>query len=154
MIEFLAQSALFGGCTLQQLDAVAKRCERRAFEAGTVVFAAQTPAEHLYVVERGSIELHFPLVCYGATQEVTVDRKLRGDALGWSSLVGGHTYTLSATATSEAALLRIRCDDLESLFVDRQFGYVVMRRLAEVIAQRFSVLEQMFIEMLQDRVVP
>lgn len=153
MIELLEESALFGGCTPPQLEAIAACCERLAYQAGAIVFEAQAPAEHLYVVERGPIELHFPLTCYGVAQQVTVDRKLRGDVLGWSSLVAGRRYTLSATAMGEATLLRIRGDRLEALFEDHDFGYTVTRRLADIIGQRFNVMQQMLIDMLQDRVV-
>lgn len=153
MIELLEESALFSGCTPAQLEAVAVCCKRLAYQSGAIIFEAQAPAEHLYVVERGPIELHFPLTCYGVAQQVTVDRKLRGDVLGWSSLVADRRYTLSATAMGEASLLRIRSAELEALFENHDFGQVVMRRLADIIAQRFNVLQQMLIDMLQDRVV-
>lgn len=154
MIELLRESTLFGGCTPAQLEAVAARCTRHAYPAGTSIFEAQTPADHLYVVERGPVELHFTLTCYGATQQIAVDRKLRGDVVGWSALVAPRVYSLSAAAMHDATLLRIGRDDLDTLLVDSHFGQVVMSRLAEIIAQRFNVMQQMLIDMVQDRVVP
>jgi CRP-like cAMP-binding protein len=154
MIELLRESSLFRGCTPAELADVAARCTRREYPAGTPIFEAHAPAEHVYVVEHGAVELGFPLQCYGATQQITVDRKLRGDVLGWSALVAAHGFSLSATAMWDTTLLQIRSADLDQLFADDHFGHVVMRRLAEIIAQRFTVMQQMFIDMLQDGVVP
>lgn len=154
MKELLRDSTLFGKCTPAQIDAVAERCTRRSHAAGEVIFDANAPAEHLYVVESGLIELHFPLDCHGATQQFTVDRKLRGDVLGWSSLLESRSYSLSATAMRETVLLRIRSADLDDLFADDHFGHVVMRRLAETIAQRFNVMQQLIVDLVQDRILP
>jgi len=153
VIELLKESALFGGCTPEQLANVAARCTRCSSPAGASIFEALAPAEYLYVVEHGAVELRFTLTCYGASQQVTVDRKLRGDLLGWSSLVGSHAFTLSAIATRDATLLRIRSADLDELFADDHFGHVVMRRLAGIVAQRFDVMQQMLIDLVQERVV-
>jgi CRP-like cAMP-binding protein len=152
MIELLEESTLFGGCTREHLETVAACCMRRSYPARATIFEAHTPADSLYVVERGAVELHVGLHCYGATQELTVDRKLRGDVVGWSSLLAAHTFTLSATAVRDTTLVRIRTADLDELFTDDRFGHVVMRRLAEIIAQRFDVMQRMLIDMLQDRI--
>lgn len=154
MVGLLERSALFGGCTREQLEAVAARCTKCVYAAGARIFEAHASAEHLYVVEHGAVELHFTLHCYGATQEIAVDRKLPGDVVGWSSLLPGRTFTLSATAARDATLLRIRSIDLDALLADDRFGHVVMRRLAEIIAQRFGVLQAMLIDIVQERVVP
>jgi CRP-like cAMP-binding protein len=153
MKELLRESMLFGRCTPEQLAAVAARCRRRTYAAGSMIIEANTSADRFYVVEEGSIDLHFTLTCYGATQEVTVDRKLRGDVFGWSSLLASRTFTLSATATRESTLLEIHSAEIDELFANHHFGHVVMRALAEIIGQRFNVMQQMLIDMLQDRVV-
>jgi CRP-like cAMP-binding protein len=154
MIELLRESTLFGECTPAQLEAVAARCTRCEYATGAVIFEAHAPADHLYIVERGPVELHFALTCYGATQQIAVDRKLRGDVVGWSALVAPRRYALSAAAMHDATLLRIRSADLDALFADHHLGHMVMSHLAEIIAQRFNVMQQILIDMVQDRVVP
>jgi len=153
MIELLKESSLFGGCTPEQLEKVAALCERCTYPAGASICEAAAPADHLHVIERGIVELSFTLTCYGATQQITTDRMGRGDVVGWSSFTTAGTFTLSATASSDVTLLRILTADLDELFADSHFGHVVMRSLAGIIAQRFTIMQRMLIDMLQDRVV-
>jgi CRP-like cAMP-binding protein len=152
MRSLLKECSLFQGCTAQELDKVAAACDTKAVAAGEVVLEAESPAEHLYVVSEGSVELRFTVTHYVASEEIPIDRMLRGDVLGWSAVVAPHTFTLSAVAVKDSQLLRISSSDIKRWCAeDDHFGHVLMRNLADIIGQRFNMVQRMLIDVIQDR---
>lgn len=151
MLELLRKSELFKDCTAQEIEKVAAACESKTFKAGETVIEAQSAANTLYIVDEGCVEIRFPVTYLLGSQEVTLDRKLKGDVLGWSAIVHPHVFTLSAVAAKDSTLLTIASVDMEKLCADDHFGHVFMRNLADIIAQRFNMLQQMLIDVVQDR---
>lgn len=151
MLEVLRETKLFRDCTHAQLERIAALGERCSHAAGEHLIEAGAPAQYLHVIERGAVELRFGLMSYGVTQEIPLDRKFRGDVIGWSAIVEPRVFTLSAVAVQDTETVRLRGIDLDALIEDPQFGGIVMRRVAETIAQRVYVLQRMLIDMAQER---
>ena len=150
MLSLLKESKLFGECTDQELEKVAVACETNTAEAGETIFEAGTPAEHLYVVSEGSVELRFTVTHYNASQEIAIDRNFKGDVFGWSASAAARTFTLSAVAVRNSKLLRINRSDIKRLCTESDhFGHVFMKNIADIIGQRFIMVQQVLIEVTQ-----
>lgn len=150
MLEVFEKSSLFGECTPDELHAVATACEHITARRGERIFEAQSPAEHLYIVAAGTIELQFSVIHYMAEKEIPIERKFKGDAFGWSAIVPPHSFTLSAVATRDSELLRIGRAQIEHLCLANQhFGYVFMKGIAELVGKRFNTMQQTLIDNVQ-----
>jgi CRP-like cAMP-binding protein len=150
MLSLLRECKLFGGCTEQELERVASACKTNTVRAGETIFEAGTPAEHLYVVSEGSVELRFSVTHYDASEEIAIDRKFKGDVFGWSASAEDRTFTLSAVAARNSKLLRISRSDIKRLCAESDhFGHVFMRNIADIIGQRFIVVQRMLLEEIQ-----
>ena len=150
MIAFLKESLLCSSCTDQELQDIAGICKTVTAEAGTTIFEAGSPAKFLYVVKEGVVDLRFEVIHYKARKEITLDRKLKGDAFGWSALTEPYVYTLSAVAMKESELLKIEEKDLEKLCAENHhLGFVIMRNIAGIVGNRFTIVRKILIDVIQ-----
>lgn len=151
MIDLLKEYKVFNECTSQELDEVARMCQRITFKEGERIFEADSPAEYLYIVGKGAIELRFKITHYQAPKEITLDRKFKGDAFGWSGLTEPYAYSLSAVAMQDAELLKLKASNIERLCLkNNHFGYVFMKNISEIIAARFATLQRLVVDMIQE----
>jgi CRP-like cAMP-binding protein len=150
MLAFLKEARVFKGCTPQELEDVADVSQMVTLKNGERVFEDKDPAEHLYMVANGAVELRFTVAHYRASKEITIDRILEKEAFGWSALTAPHTYSLSALAVEDAELLRVSAEELKRLSAENNhFGFVLMRNIAEVIAERFELVQKVLIDVIQ-----
>jgi CRP/FNR family transcriptional regulator, cyclic AMP receptor protein len=147
LFNLLEKSRVFEGCTTQELEDVATICERVAFKNGTTIFEAESQAESLYIVCKGAVELRCNIPYYLTSVEITIDRKQQGDIFGWSALAKPHLYTLSAVAVKDSELLNIKRDEIEKLCTENNhLGYVLMKNIVGLIAQRFPLVQRTLID--------
>jgi CRP-like cAMP-binding protein len=150
MIDLLKEARLFKECTNNELKDIADICHKITFRNGEYIFFADTPAEFLYIVQDGAIDLRFLVTHYSASKEITMDRKFRGEAFGWSALTEPHVYTLSALAANDTELLRINEKDMMGLCKENShLGYVLMKTIAEIIGERFDLVQKLLIDVIQ-----
>jgi toluene monooxygenase system ferredoxin subunit len=120
-----------GGSTLEALTALAKREE---FAEGSVLYKPGDPAEDFFVLESGRVEFRI-----GRDERVNQAGFMlkKGEVFGWAALLDNQPQRIaSARVLEKSALLRI--DGRAALRVlesDRSAGFVVMRRLAALIAR-------------------
>ncbi len=126
----------FRGLSPDQLDLILPRFEMFTFPAGAAIFKQGDIATYLYVVQRGSVTIQYkpydgPII--------TLSHLRAGEIFGWSSVVGGHTYTSDAICTCEVDVLRLRGADLVRLCTEHpEAGYAILGRLAEVVSPRWT----------------
>ena len=129
MLDTLKKNRAFTDCTTPELEQVAKICDRVAVKKGEQLFAAGSPADTVYVVENGAIELRFHAVSYNVPQSIPVDRLFKGDLIGWSALNEGGQFTLAAAALEDTKLLRMHGEELSRLCAENHhFGNKAARR--------------------------
>jgi len=154
MIDLLEKAKVFRGSSRDELRAIATIAERVTSKDGESIFEAESPAEYLYVVSDGAVELRFEVTHYNATREITLDRKVSGDAFGWSALLEPGVYTISAWATRDSELLRFRASDLRSLCSENtRLGLSIMRNISEIIAERFATVQKMLVDVVQQSLI-
>ena len=104
------------------------------YDSDTVIFEQGDPADHLYIVVKGEVVVSFKP---DDGPPIVVARIQPGGVVGWSAAIRSRKYTSSAMTVSETELLRVRGDDLRSLYDNYPtFGGLLLDRLAERITER------------------
>ena len=150
MLDLLKEVRVCKGCTDAELQEIAKICERVTFRNGERVFEAKHPAEYLYVVGTGLIDLRFDVTHYLASSEITLGQIDKGGIFGWSTFAYPYLYTVSAIAVRDSELLRIKQNDLTQVCTSNShLGYGIMSKIAQTISERFAVIQEMLINEVQ-----
>ncbi|MFV1959305.1 MAG: cyclic nucleotide-binding domain-containing protein [Planctomycetota bacterium] len=127
----LARCPLFAGLDTDLLARLMDVAETERCDAGCHPFVLGQAAEHVYVVMEGRVDLCLPLTIEGELQEVCIDTKEPGDALGWSAFVRPYRFRLSARAAGMARLVTFPRRALEEIFrKDPRAGHVFLGRVA------------------------
>lgn len=116
------------------------------WEAGQEVFREGEEEDYLYVVVEGRIAIEMTVPSRGKVRVYTAEPM---DIVGWSSVtpvVRQRTASARAVLPSrmvciDAKKLRALCDE------DHDLGYVVMRRMANVVASRLLVTRLQLLDM-------
>lgn len=142
--EEIKGSQLFKTLKREELDAISKCCRHETHEAGSNLFAEGDPAQKVYIIERGRVALDMGLSFGGHTKRrATIETAGPGQAIGWSSLTGTQTFTLTARCLDETRVLAIDAARVRQLFeADCELGYQVMLHLTEVVRSRLNKVRE------------
>ncbi len=126
---------------LSKLEAIA---DPRDFDANGAIFEEKAGAEHLFLLQEGSVEL--TMTRARDNEPITTDTIGPGEVFGWSALTEPAEYTARAAAREKTRTLALHGGRLRALFeANPAIGYSVMSRLAPVIGRRLRGLRQKFI---------
>lgn len=151
MKEELERFGLFEGLTPQEFAAITRISKAAKFKKGERVFQVGDPATSLFLLCRGSIELRFKVTYYNATVEIPLERDAQGEVFGWSAVTHPHRYTLSAYAAEDSELLQITQEDIRNLCeANLHLGYVFMKNISQIIAQRLETIQAALTKEIQD----
>lgn len=115
--------------------------------AGTVIFEQGDPAEYLYLVVDGEVNIRYkpedgPVI--------NVARVRPEGVVGWSAALGNLTYTSGAVCATDCQMLRLSNQDLRWLYKQHpETGALLLERLAAVIAERLRNTHHHVITLLQ-----
>lgn len=152
-LETVGSAELFAGLSEEDATCVAALAREVSVAAGTTLFRLGEPAQLLYVLRRGRVELTFPLVVMGEPRETRFQSLEPGKTLAWSALVPPHRLTLSARATTHSALLAFDREELQRLLeAHPSIGRVVMSNLAGVVATRLHEVMALWVREVQRNV--
>jgi CRP/FNR family cyclic AMP-dependent transcriptional regulator len=117
---------------------------------GDVLFRLGDEAKNLLLVRSGRVRLTFPMRIGNEQKDILAEERFPGQMIGWSALIPPHRFTLQAVATVEAELLVLPGQTLLRLFREKpQVGYTVLTNLAQIVGQRLTILQTMWIRELQ-----
>jgi len=120
--------------------------------AGEVFFQQDQPADRLYLLVSGRVEIRFKP--YDG-EALTVSIIEAGGVFGWSAALGRSSYTSGAVCTADGRCLSIRGRDLRRICEDHPAtGVILLERLAEVIALRLTSTHDHVMELLRQGVRP
>lgn len=125
----------------QELDESQMNLLRPLFEsfscpAGTVILEQGAPAEFLYFVILGTVEMSFKP--YDGNP-ITVTHVKKGGLFGWSAVVGSEKYTSSAIAIEAVEAFRVHGSDLRRFCLEHpEAGKDILERLADGVASRWK----------------
>lgn len=134
--EILSQFSLFDGLPDSLLKEIAGISNEVSVKKDDFVFREGEKADKLYFLLKGSIVLRVKLTSRPESITVSfVSSPYR--SFGWSGVVAPHHYTSSAEADEDSSLLVIPADPFMALLEKNpEHGFTVMKRIAEVIADR------------------
>ena len=120
--------------------------------AGEVFFQQYQPADRLYLLVSGRVEICFKP--YDG-EALTVSIIEAGGVFGWSAALGRSSYTSGAVCTADGRCLSIRGRDLRRICEDHPAtGVILLERLAEVIALRLTSTHDHVMDLLRQGVRP
>ena len=125
---------LFNGIATGTIEKLAALARRESHQAGAVLYRPGDSAEDFFVLDSGRVEF---LVGRGDRTAPGGFMLKKGEVFGWAALLDGYPARIaSARCLEESSLLRINGKAaLQILESDRSAGFVVMRRLAALIAR-------------------
>jgi CRP/FNR family transcriptional regulator, cyclic AMP receptor protein len=130
----LAATSVFDDLDDAGLAEVARLAEPFDVPAGELLFRQGEPAEHLYILEVGRLEVFARLP---GDREMPLSQLTAGDVVGELSLVIGGARTASARAVETTSGLLIGRDAFSRLRMSlRPAGASVMRRLCRLVCSR------------------
>lgn len=135
-LNLIRESELFKGLSQDVLEKILSLCREAEYPRGATIFSEHSPAERLYVLEYGLVTLRIDTPAGGEKVMVTAIRD-RGEVFGWSALVEPHVYTSTAVCLESCRVVALEgAGLLRTLEENPEAGFVVMKRLATIVASR------------------
>ncbi len=153
LVEGLQAIPWFNVMTAEHFEKVVRIARIVKFEPGQVIFHEGDKEDYLYVVLEGRVGIEISVPGRGRVRILTADAM---DEVGWSSVTpvvrqrtaGARAVLPSRLVAFDAAELRKLCDE------DHDFGYFVMRRLANVVAGRLMTTRLQLLDMFANPAEP
>jgi CRP/FNR family transcriptional regulator, cyclic AMP receptor protein len=143
----------FAGLPDHEIDALESLGTPVVLAEGEVLFQIGDDATQLYLVRDGVIDLAMPMQVEGHTEDVRVEQCQAGQALGWSTLVPPHRFTLKASASGHALLIALPRGVLLAHLAERpEVGYALMRNVTAMLGQRLQIFQAMWLRQMQQLV--
>jgi toluene monooxygenase system ferredoxin subunit len=130
----LEAAALFSGLPSDTLKALERLAKREEFAEGATIYEVGDPAQDFFVLESGRVEF---LIGRGERTRLAGFRLGKGELFGWNALLENQPHRIArATCRERSSVLRLKGSEvLQVLACDTASGYLVMRRLADLIAR-------------------
>jgi CRP/FNR family transcriptional regulator, cyclic AMP receptor protein len=118
------------------MDLLKPLFEPYSCQAGSIILQQGEPAEYLYFVLNGQVQMSFKP---DDGTPITISHVEKGGWFGWSSVVGSKKYTSSAIAIIDVETIRIHGSELQKLCMEQpNVGKVVLERLADNVSFRWK----------------
>ena len=125
---------LFNGIAAGTIETLAALVRRESYEPGAVLYRPGDPADDIFVLDSGRVEF---LIGRGEHTAPGGFMLNKGEVFGWAALLDGYPTRIASARCLEASTL-LRVNGKAALGVlerDPSAGFVVMRRLAALIAR-------------------
>ncbi|MGD0609885.1 MAG: Crp/Fnr family transcriptional regulator [Anaerolineales bacterium] len=118
----------------------------RRVKIGEIIFREGDKEDNVYIVLEGRISLDMYVPARGKIRFYSAEP---WEVIGWSSVTPNvHQRTAGAAAVQDSLLLAVDAEKLRQLCdQDHDLGYLVMRRLANIVASRLLVTRLQLIDM-------
>ena len=148
-MQELPENPFFSGLSPEQLDLILPLLKPLSVSSGTAIFKQGDQAKYLYVIQHGTVVIQYkpydgPII--------TLSHLRGGDIFGWSSVVGGETYTSDAISTTDVRAVRLRGARLVKLCTNHSaVGYEILNKLAESVSPRWTYARQQIQSIIETR---
>jgi CRP-like cAMP-binding protein len=143
--ELLRRFPLFTGLTPRELNAVAMLVEEVDLAAGETVVRSGGPADALYVLREGALELHYlaeDAIHPEHRRELFISEINPGEPFGISALIEPYVYSGSINAREPSVVLRIDGRGLRALCeADPELSRAMLRQVARAALDRLQATE-------------
>lgn len=147
--ELLRRFTLFAGLDPAILKEIAMAAEEIEVKKGDWLFQQADEADSLYLITNGAVDLTITFEPDGVDL-AHLPRLIDGELTGWSALVEPRIYKFGAMAQTNVRAIRIAAQPvLDLMEKNPEAGYMIMRRLTQIIGQRLTNLRIQFVSMLE-----
>ena len=140
--EVLRRYPFFGPFTDEQLKAIAKISEECEAEEGEELFEECKPADTLYLLLFGNVELYYKSeeeYHPKSSREFYVGGINAGEVFAISSLIMPHVLNATARAAQASRYVKIDAVALRQMFEDDpKMGYYAMHQVTKAIMERLA----------------
>jgi CRP-like cAMP-binding protein len=145
-IKELEKLPWFKEISSDHLQRIAEISHLRHVRAGEVLFREGDNEDYLYIVVEGRVALDIFIPHRGRVRIYTVEPQ---DVFGWSSVTPViRRRTAGAVAVVDGLVIAIHSEKLRAACdEDHDLGYIVMRRLTNIVASRLLVTRLQLIDM-------
>lgn len=148
LAEVLGKLQFSEGLPEVMIERFAALADLRGFPAGTLLFREGTRNDQLMVITLGRVALDMQVPGRGEVRIISLGP---GDMVAWSALLGGGRMTTSAVALEDTQVLSIRGADALSLCQSNpEFGYLLMRQVAQTLANRLVATRLQLLDLFGD----
>jgi CRP-like cAMP-binding protein len=146
--EILKGMDIFEFLKLEELKDIAKLAKIEEFEQGGLIFEEGDKAEKIYMVLEGRVSIEITIY---PGKRAPVYTMTKGKFFGYPSLLRIRKFTTAARCLDRVKVVSIVADELENKIFkkDCRRGYLVMKRTAELIAQKLSDTRMQLLSLLQ-----
>ena len=141
-VEVLRRYPFFSNLKDTHLSAIAMITEEVSVKEGTVFFEEGEPANTLYLLIEGYIDLYYKSEekFYPKTRkQFTVGEINPGEVFAISTLIEPYKYSATARASKKCRVLKIEGEPLrELLHMDFSAGYAMMCQIAKLALERLA----------------
>ena len=130
------------------LENLAEEAQLLNYRAGSIIFREGTSTDSWLLIHDGRVVLEMNVPGRGPVPILTLGP---GDMVGWSALVGGAKMTATALAVDDTEAVLSPADKVLAICEqDHEFGYALMRRVAESLATRLVATRLQLLDLFAD----
>ncbi|MDR3577605.1 MAG: Crp/Fnr family transcriptional regulator [Anaerolineaceae bacterium] len=130
-LENLRRYPFFGEFSHAQLISIASISSVESYPVTATLFHKGQPANSLYLLETGSVDLFYPLLekeGQNAPGEIALNEVNPGDTFGVAALIEPYFYTATARTAKASQVIKIDATLLRALFEkDKRLAYLFTR---------------------------
>ena len=138
--EYLSDHEFFSGLSEEIVKHLSKCASIRKIEKDQILFRQGEHADKFYIVRNGQISIQIPAVMGPILEVQTLGTD---QVLGWSWLISPYQWSFQAKAVEDSELLEFdgtallaRCEQ------EPQFGYELLKKFAQLMAERLDAARQ------------
>lgn len=136
--ETLQGYPFFAGLSDEELQRIAAITEEKTYGLNTYIGYEGNPAEKLYLVVIGPVEVQINTDDEGLQRETVIVRHA-GEVCGWSALVEPYILTASLFCPGRATVLEMDAKAMRALFEENHhLGYRILQRIAATASERLK----------------
>ena len=142
--KILEKVEIFRGLSPTQLESLAQISAEKKYRGGETVFTERSSGAEVYIVKKGKVCIELGLK--GKPNTATIQRLSTGQIFGELVLVDKRSRSATAVCENDCEIITIDRDRLDELFEqDSRLGYIVMRNLAQLLAERLRRTDLMLV---------
>ena len=144
LAKLVAEQPFFQGLSEQHIQLLAQSAMITEFDAGQWLFRQGDPANRFYLILKGKVLIESEVKERGMIPIRTLGP---GDDLGWAWLFPPYYMHFSACAVEPTKAIFFYATHLrEQCEANHEFGYQLMRRIADVVVQNLNATQQRLLE--------
>jgi CRP-like cAMP-binding protein len=130
-LEILRRYPFFGECSHAQLISIAWISSIESYPIAATLFQKGQPANTLYFLESGSVDLFYPLLVKESEDlpdGIALNEVNPGEPFGVAALIEPYIYTATARTAKASQVIQIEAVSLRALFdKDKRLAYLFTR---------------------------